>query len=174
VTDAAIPKKANVLDADKMRNICLMNPAFNMNNKEFGRRLMAYNELHDLLADAQSGSQKRRAAEVVLQKLLTWDLLRQKRQSGSLCSNDAMQCYDRIVHNVAMLAMFSRGADPVALRSLFETLQNAEHSIMTGYIKKMSGMFFGVAMTEKTSYPGRIPVFLFFSGCVHPGQNFST
>jgi hypothetical protein len=40
VTDAAIPKKANVLDADKMQNICLMNPAFNMNNKEFGRRLM--------------------------------------------------------------------------------------------------------------------------------------
>jgi hypothetical protein len=27
------------------------------------------------------------------------------------------------------------------------------------YIKKMSGMFFVVAMTEKTSYRGRIPVF---------------
>jgi hypothetical protein len=38
----------------------------------------------------------------------------------------------------------------------------------------MSGMFFVVAMTEKTSYQGRIPVFLFFSGCVHPGQNFSS
>jgi hypothetical protein len=36
----------------------------------------------------------------------------------------------------------------------------------------MSRMFFFVAMTEKTSYWGRIPVFLFFSGCVHPGQNF--
>jgi hypothetical protein len=108
VTDAAIPKKANILDTDKMRNICLMNPAFNMNNKEFGRRRMAYNKLHDLLADAQSGSRKRRrAAEVVLQKLLSWDLLRQKRRSGFLCSNDAMQCYDRIVHNVAMLAMLS-------------------------------------------------------------------
>jgi hypothetical protein len=144
VTDAAIPKKANVLDADKMRNICLMNPAFNMNNKEFGRRLMAYNELHDLLADAQSGShKKRRAAEVVLQKLLTWDLLRQKRRSGFLCSNNAMQCYDRIVHNVAMLAMLSRGADPVALRSLFETLQNAEHSIMTGYGTSKSATYGG-------------------------------
>jgi hypothetical protein len=76
VTDAAIPKKANVLDADKMRNICLMNPAFNMNNKDFGRRLMLYNELHDLLADAQSSSRKdRRAAEVTLQKVLTMDLL---------------------------------------------------------------------------------------------------
>jgi hypothetical protein len=41
-------------------------------------------------------------------------------------------------------------------------------------IKKMSAMFFVVAMTEKTSYLGRIPVFVYFSGCVHPGQNFST
>jgi hypothetical protein len=46
------------------------------------------------------------------------------------------------------------------------TLQNS--------IKKMSGMFFVFAMTEKTSYRGRIPVFLFFSGCIHPGQNFSS
>jgi hypothetical protein len=41
-------------------------------------------------------------------------------------------------------------------------------------IKKMSGMFFVVAMTEKTSLWGRIPVFVFFSGSVHPGQNFSS
>jgi hypothetical protein len=111
-----------------------MNPAFNMNNKEFGHQLMLYNELHDLLADAQSGSRKdRRAAEVTLQKVLTMDLLRQKRWAGFLSSNDAMQCYDRIVHNVAMLCMRSRGADPLALNFLFSTLQNAEHSIMTGY-----------------------------------------
>jgi hypothetical protein len=44
----------------------------------------------------------------------------------------------------------------------------------SNYIKKMSGMFFVVAMTEKTSYWGRIPVFVYFSGCVHPGQNFTT
>jgi hypothetical protein len=54
-----------------------------------------------------------------------------------------MQCYDRIVHNVAMLAMLSRGADPVALRSLFETLQNAEHSIMTGYGTSKSATYGG-------------------------------
>jgi hypothetical protein len=41
-------------------------------------------------------------------------------------------------------------------------------------IKKMSGVFFVVVMTEKTSSWGRIPVFVYFSGCVHPGQNFSS
>ena len=32
-----------------------------------------------------------------------------------------------------MLSMMSRGANPVALRSLMATLQNAEHCVMTGY-----------------------------------------
>jgi hypothetical protein len=43
-----------------------------------------------------------------------------------------------------------------------------------GSIKKMSGMFSVVAMTEITAYWGKIPVFFPFSGCVHPGQNFVT
>ena len=134
VTDAAIPKKIATIAAELMRLICLMNPAYNMNNKEFGRLLMAYCERQGLLSDAQSGSRKhRRAAEVALQKVLTMDILRQQRKSGFLCSNDALQCYDRIVHSVAMLCMMSRGADPVALRSLFSTLQNAVHCVMTGF-----------------------------------------
>ena len=61
------------------------------------------------------------------------DILRQKRRAGFLCSNDALQCYDNIVHNIAMLSMRSRGAHPNALHSLFSTLQNAEHAVMTGY-----------------------------------------
>ncbi len=95
---------------------------------------MVYAEEHGLLVDEQAGSRKRRrAAEVALQKVLTMDILRQQRKAGFLCSNDALQCYDRIVHNVAMLCLLSRGADPLALQSLFGTLQNAEHATMTGY-----------------------------------------
>ena len=110
VTDCSIPKKANVLYVDKMRTICLMDPAFNMNNKFYGRKLMAHKERLGTLADEQSGSRKgRRSAEVALQKVLTMDILRQKRRAGFLCSNDALQCYDRIVHNIAMLSMRSRG-----------------------------------------------------------------
>ena len=72
---------------------------------------MEFCERYGLLADEQSGSRKdRQAAEVALQKVLTMDILRQKRRAGFLCSNDALQCYDRIVHNVAMLSMLSRGA----------------------------------------------------------------
>ena len=95
---------------------------------------MAFCKRHGLLADEKIWKD-RRVAEVALQKVLTTDILRQKGWAGFLCLNDALQCYDRIVHNMAMLSMLSRGANPKALRSLFETLQNAEHSIMTGFGK---------------------------------------
>ena len=111
-----------------------MDPAYNMNNKAYGRHLMFHNEKKGTLADEQSGSRKgRRSAELALQKVLTMDQLRQSRRAGFLCSNDALQCYDRIVHNVAMLCMLSKGAAANALQSLFATLQNGAHSIMTGY-----------------------------------------
>ena len=52
MTDCSIPKKANNLFVHLMRTICLMDPAFNMNNKEYGRWLMAHNEFWSTLADA--------------------------------------------------------------------------------------------------------------------------
>ena len=78
--DCSIPKKVADLRVSKMRTICLMDPAYNMNNKAYGRHLMEYNERKGTLADEQSGSRKwRRAVEVALQKVLTMDLLRQLR-----------------------------------------------------------------------------------------------
>jgi hypothetical protein len=59
--------------------------------------------------------------------------------------------------------------DHVSTERIIDNVSNGSNAI-----KKMSGMFFVVAMTEKTSYQGRIPVCLFFSGCVHPCQNFFT
>ena len=65
-----------MLDVKKMWTICLMDPAFNMNNKEYGRKLMEQNEAHGTLADEQSGSRKaRRAPKVALQKALTMNIL---------------------------------------------------------------------------------------------------
>ena len=113
-----------------------MDPAFNMNNKAYGRYLMGYNERKGTLADEQSGSRKaQRAAEETLRKVLSLDFQRQLRRAGFLCSNDALQYYDRVVHSAAILAMLSRGGHPEALQSLFATLQNGEHSVMTGYGK---------------------------------------
>ena len=61
------------------------------------------------------------------------DLLRLRRQAGALCSNDAKSCYDRIVHNVAALAMRRQGAPKNAVNSLLLTLQKATHRIRTAF-----------------------------------------
>ena len=44
MTDLSIPKKEDVLRADKMRTIVLMASQYNMNNKWYGRKFMKRNE----------------------------------------------------------------------------------------------------------------------------------
>eukprot|EP00957_Ditylum_brightwellii_P210769 15365367-Ditylum_brightwellii.AAC.1 len=111
-----------------------MDALWNSNNKWYGREFMKHNEAAGTIPEEQAGSRKfRRAAEVALKKVLSMDLLRQFKQAGFLCSNNAIQCYNRIIHCVAMLAMLRMGADKNAMTSLFGQLQQADHYVMTGY-----------------------------------------
>lgn len=56
-------------------------------------------------AEAYGSHPGHRANICALNKVLSADQLRQKQQSGILCSNDTASCYDRIVHLVASLYM---------------------------------------------------------------------
>ena len=80
--------------------------------------------------------------------------MRQQRKAGCLCSNDAIQCYDRIVHAMSMLSMMRLGADKLVLTSLFKQLQQAEHYIMTaqGIAEQFYG---GKRRTEQGLLPFR-------------------
>ena len=134
ITDVEILKKAGVYDVEKMRTIQLMHAVFNMNNKKLGRDMMKSAESCNILAREQSGSRKNhQSITAALNKRLTMDLLRQRRQAGALCSNDAKSCYDRIVHNIASLAMRRTGMPAEPVRSMFETLQQAAHRVTTAY-----------------------------------------
>ena len=99
-----------------MRTIQLLDSQFNTNNKKLGRELMRNAEKYGLLADEQAGSRKaRRAVTAALNKRLTLDILRQKKKAGIIISNDAVSCYDRVAHNVAILAMRRLGAPKSAV-----------------------------------------------------------
>ena len=88
MTDCAIPKKVNVLEAKKMRTIVLMDPLYNMNNKWFGRKFMEHNEALGTLPDEQDSSRKScRSAETALKKILGWDIQRQQRRAGAAICN---------------------------------------------------------------------------------------
>jgi hypothetical protein len=124
-----------------------MNAEFNMNNKKLGRDMMFHAEKHQAVAREQYGSrQNHQCILAALNKRLTMDLLRQTRQAGALCANDAKSCYDRIVHNIATLCMHQLGVPPNPTKSMLTTLQGAAHKIRTAY-----------GMSDTTYGPGRDP-----------------
>ena len=57
-----------------------------------------------MIAKKQYGSiSGKRAIDHAVHKHLTYNIMRQTRISGALCSNDTMSCFYCIVHSVAML-----------------------------------------------------------------------
>ena len=134
ITDVEILKKSGAYDVEKMRMIQLMEAEFNMNNKEVGRDAMAFTEKYKALAPEQFGSRKNHQSVLAtLNKRLTMDLLQQRGQARALCANDAKSCYDRIVHNVAVLAIRRLGMAAAPVHPMFETLQRATQHVSTAF-----------------------------------------
>ena len=134
ITDVEILEKAGVYDVELMRTTQLMQAEFNMNNKKLGRDVMAFAEQHAVLAPEQFGSRKNhQSVHAALNKRLTMDLLRQLRQAGALCSNDAKSCYDRIVHCIVAIALRRLGMAAAPVKSMLATLQKAKHHVSTAF-----------------------------------------
>jgi hypothetical protein len=108
---------------------------------------MSHAEKYSQIPAEQYGSRKKhRALEAALNEVLMQDIWRQKRQSGSLCSNDAKYCYDRVVHSFAIHCMLCLGCPIGPLMSMFVILQKMNHFI---------GSAFGISSTSFTS--GEVP-----------------
>lgn len=106
ITDIEILKKSNVYDVDQMRLIQLMDAEFNMNNKMIGKRMIAQAEITGTIPKDQYGSRKHhRSITAALNKRITMDIWRQKRQSGAIAMIDAQGCFDRIAHPVGSPTM---------------------------------------------------------------------
>ena len=134
ITDVEILKKSGVFEIDKMRTIQLMHSTFNMNNKKLGRDMMSLAESCQVLTPKQFGSQKdHQSVLAALNKRLTMDVLRQRRQAGALCSSNAKSCYNCIAHNTAALCMRRMGVPPEPVASVFLTLQQSQHIISTAF-----------------------------------------
>jgi hypothetical protein len=96
--------------------------------------MMENAERYNTIAKEQYGSRKRhRAIDLAVNKVLTHDILRQSKQTGAICSNDAKACYDLIGHAPASLCMQCLGVPKAAMKCLFTTLQEASHCVRTAY-----------------------------------------
>ena len=98
---------------------------FNFNNKVLGRRTIQHAEDIEELAPEQYGSRKSKSAiDQALHKRLTYDVMRQLRKPGILCSNDIKSCYDRILHSIAALAYKRIGVSQQPVDSILLCIQN--------------------------------------------------
>ena len=117
-----------------MRLIILMYPEYQINNKNINRKLLANAEICNKVAEEQHGSRKHhQPGLLLLNKVLVGDLLCLMRYSGCYAMNDAKEWYDRMDQNFTILALMMFGVLWVIARNLFLVLQQACHSIKTGY-----------------------------------------
>ena len=132
--DVEIMKKAGRININKMRLIMLMHPEHQINNKNIRRKVLANAEICNEVAEEQHGSRKNhQAGLLLLNKVLVGNLFCLTRYSGCYAINDNKGCYNRIDHNFAILALMVFGVPWAIARNLFLVLQQARHSIKTGY-----------------------------------------
>ena len=130
--NSIIPKEHGNYRINRLRTILLYEADYNFNNKILGRRMMKRAEQYGILAPEQYGSRKSRTAiECALNKRLMFDILRQTKRPGGICSCDLHSCYDRVVHSFASMAMQRAGAPPAAIKSMFSTIQKLKHVVRT-------------------------------------------
>ena len=148
--DCELEKKAGNTRVDSLRTILLFEADANQNFKKVGRDMMYRAEELDALAQEQFGSRKTLSSvDQSLNKRLTFDLMRQLKKPGALCSNDAKSCYDRVVHSIASISMQRLGVPQEPIVSMFTTIQNLEHCIRTAYgdsAATFSGQLWAVPM----------------------------
>jgi len=117
-----------------MRTIKLMAAAFNMNNKRLGRLAMLQAEKYNLIPKEQYGSRKRhKAINCLLNKVLIWDISRQRCHPLACLCNDAEKCYDYMIHNVTSLSIQCTGIPHHPITAMFTCIQNSFNHILTAY-----------------------------------------
>ena len=131
-TNAMLKKKAKDVRPHKLRLVTLMDAVFSHNNKHIGRIMMTNGERHFQLATKQYGSRKSKSAiEHALNKVMTMDISRIKKEAMIIIANDAVSCYDRILLLAAYLTMLKFGIPKEAAQSIISTLGQMEHHIRT-------------------------------------------
>jgi hypothetical protein len=127
-------KKSGVTVLNGPQTVVLFPVDANYTFKHVGRSMMHMAEKAKVLAPEQYGSQKlHHATDLAVNKVLTYDLMRQLKRPGGVCSNNAKSCYDLIGHTVASLAMQRMGVPKAVIDCLFTMLQSGIHEVRIGY-----------------------------------------
>jgi len=133
--DLMILKKALSFDISKQRTLGLLDSEFNHSNKMFQKVAMEAALDNNAIAQEQYSRPSRTCIDHAVNRRLTIDHHQSKRISLALATrmSDLKGCYDRIIHNAAVLALLRIGVPKAKIHSMFETIQRRVHRIRTGF-----------------------------------------
>lgn len=144
--DVMLQKKEGVFDVSKLQTIGLMEADFNFICKYIGKWAMEKVEDYKQLAKEQYRSRKNHTAIAqALNKCLTFDMAMLQKTSTILCSQDAMSCFDRILHAALALGLRRQNIPDTAKETVITTIQYMVHKVRTTFGKSV------------ISYRGKIP-----------------
>jgi hypothetical protein len=138
--DALLLKKSGVTLVEKLRTIVLFQGNFNYLNKIIGRHMMKDSESYEQLVWDKYGSREgNNASQQALNKVISFELIRQARMDAAMCSNDDKSCYDMIVHSIVSILMQHYNVPASACICVFTMMQNLYHTVSTIYGDSKSG-----------------------------------
>ncbi len=111
-----------------------MEADFNGANKiVYGIRMLEQARTHNLMPKEVFSERNKMADDGTLTKVLTYDIIRQTRQSAGIALVDADNCYDRIAHAIASLVFQAFGVPLSASESMLTTIQEMKFFLWMGF-----------------------------------------
>jgi hypothetical protein len=133
--DAMREKIPGVVQSNKLRIIQLLEADLNQVLRiDFARNIAKLaNNNKGIISDHQYGRAHATCMTPVLNKLLTAQLLIQKRTEGIVFDNDAKGCYDRIISVVAFASLRCLGYSKESVKMLGLLWAQMKHHVCTGF-----------------------------------------
>jgi hypothetical protein len=118
----------------KLRAIFLMEADFNaMNKGVYGVQMLDTARKYKLVPKEIFREKNRMADNGGLAKTLFYDIARQTQLPAAIASVDASNCYNRIMHAMALPIFQSFGVEDTAVATMLETIQEMKFFLRTAY-----------------------------------------
>jgi hypothetical protein len=118
--DVMLEKTPGIIRTNKLRIIQLLEAdLIQFLRSAFARNISKLSQDSDgIISEHQYGRSHRTCISPILNKLLTIQILVQKRTNGIVFDNDAKGCYDRIISGIALLSIRRLGYSKNSVKAL--------------------------------------------------------
>lgn len=130
--DLVLRKEAGNLDVKKLRTTGLLEADFNFMCKHMGKWAMSKaNDFKQLAGEQWGGRKGCQCSGLILSKRLAVDVLVLKKSTLVLCSQDTMQCFNRISHAGLVIGLKHQNLPHAAIKALITTIEEMVHEVQT-------------------------------------------